>query len=195
MKYLSINEFKNMEDFDLLDRLIDQRADEFLKHLSTALKGQTIQGFGAQDHSLWGQHDTTQIFKIKSIKRESTCDAQVNFNRDAIPDKIYLSVNVELTGYNPDKTGLLYTSNLAEKDIKTHLTELLGKQASINWSEQGMQDYNNTVNFDMTIKPELIIQDYVDYCKFLHKVKKLEQNAVVPEHKVEDDFKKLFKPK
>jgi hypothetical protein len=194
MKYQSIEEFKAIEDCDMLDDWVAERTQEFFRHLSKALKGQVIQGFGSKDDSMWGRHDKVQNFKIKSVTLEETSMPWIDHDNKGLPSKIVLSVNVALTGYHAEKTGLLYTSEKAERDIKKHLDNLLGKQASISWSEQGMQNYDNTVNFDMTIKPELIAKDYVDYCKYLYRVRQLEKNAVVPEGKVEDDIKKLFKP-
>jgi hypothetical protein len=195
MKYQSIEEFKAIEDCDMLDDWVAERAEEFFKHLSKALKGQVIQGFGSNDDSMWGRHDKVQNFKIKKMTLEETSMPWIDHDNKGLPTKVVLSVNVELTGYQAQKTGLLYTSEKAERDIQKHLANLLGKQASISWSEQGMQDYDNTVNFDMSLKPELIAKDYVDYCKYLYKVRQLEKNAQVPDGKVEDDMKKLFKPR
>lgn len=195
MKYHSIEEFKKIDDCDMLDDLVTERVEEFLKHLSKALKGQVIQGFGSNDDSMWGRHDKVQNFKIKSIKLEQTSSPWIDHDDKALPTKAFFNVEVELTGYNAQKTGLLYTSEKAENDIQKHLANLLGKQAGISWSEHGMQGYENTVNFDMTVKADLIAKDYVDFCKYLYKVRQLEKKAVISENKVEDDMKNLFKPK
>lgn len=165
----TIEELDGMNDQEVED-MVNKRGQKFIKILSDCLKGEEIKAFGAKGEGIWGQSENTLNFNIKKIKLTS---GMVFINEN----KAQMSLDIYLTGYNDSKShGMMYTDNIGEKSIRNLIQNLIGKEAKVGWSEQGMQG-NNYVNVDLSIPSKMLAPDINNYYNYLEKLKKMKEKS------------------
>lgn len=164
MKIYTMKQLENCTERDV-EGIVEQRTEKFIQTLSKALKGQTIEAFGKNQKGLWDDCTTTHTFSIKNVKLYGNGYVYVD------GDNVSTSLDIALKGYTSsfvDKHGLMYTDKRAEQAFKKLFHSLLGNQAKVSWSEQGMQG-DDYVNIDFSFPLKLVAPDVAEYYKVKRK--------------------------